>query len=172
MPTLPEASRRRSALWIGLVGFALFALVMAGLSFWTLSRWSTLARAPAAEAERAFALRRTALGDGPAYLEITEAGGVLVRRELEGAAPEELEALHVLAWEPAGERLLGVAFPFWFVRLKTTDSLNLGTLLAVLSRDWGHLDLKVTEEDLQRRGRGLLLDHRLADGKRILLWTE
>ncbi|MEE8586279.1 MAG: hypothetical protein V3T83_15650 [Acidobacteriota bacterium] len=62
--------------------------------------------------------------------------------------------------------------PFWFVRLKMTESLNLGTITSALAGDWGNLDLKVSVEELERRGAGVVLNHRLEDGTRILLWTE
>jgi hypothetical protein len=65
-----------------------------------------------------------------------------------------------------------VAFPFWFVRVKMSATFNLGTLTSALARDWGHLDLRVSVQDLEKRGPGIILDHRLPDGKRLLLWSE
>ena len=52
------------------------------------------------------------------------------------------------------------------------DSLNLGTITSALTRDWENLDLKVSVEELERLGQGLVLDHRLENGARILLWNE
>ena len=49
--------------------------------------------------------------------------------------------------------------------------VNLGTLISVLSSDWDNLDLRVSVDDLERRGPGLVLDHQGADGARIVLWT-
>lgn len=164
--------QRKSRLWIGLALFGAFALFMAGLSFLVLSSWSELRTVSAEEAERSFAASLARAGGGPAYIEIGATGEVQVHRELEGPAPQDLETLQVLAWDPEGARLLAVAFPFWFVRMKMTDTLNLGTFLALLRLDWANLDLKITEEDLQRRGQGLVLDHRPQNGRRILLWTE
>jgi len=68
--------------------------------------------------------------------------------------------------------MVRVGFPYWFVRMKMTDSLNLGTLTSVLARDWEHLDLSVSERDLERRGPGLVLDQQTERGARIVLWTE
>ena len=48
----------------------------------------------------------------------------------------------------------------------------LGTLSTALARDWQHLDLDVTEEDLERRGPGLVLDEEGAGGRRLMLWTD
>jgi hypothetical protein len=77
-----------------------------------------------------------------------------------------------VAWDPGHERLLRIDFPFWFVRLKMSRALNLGTFTSVLAQDWQTLDLKVAEDDLQRRGPGLILDIASADGALLLLWTE
>ena len=154
------------------LGIGIFAVIMLGLSWFTLSRWSDLRTVTAEEAERAFAETLAESGGGTPYLEISEAGTVHVHRELESEASVSLRALHLLAWEPGGGRLLRIAFPFWFVRLKMSDALNFGTMASVLAHDWKHLDLRVSEDDLERRGPGLVLDHALPDGARILLWTE
>ena len=91
---------------------------------------------------------------------------------MERPKPVALCTLHLLAWEPKGSRLLRMSFPFWFVRIKMSETFNLGTLTSALASDWEHLDLKVTEHDLQKRGPGIVLDHQRPDGARILLWTE
>jgi hypothetical protein len=60
----------------------------------------------------------------------------------------------------------------WFVRVKMSGGLDLGTLTSLLAGDWQHLDVSVSLRDLERRGPGLVLDHARADGARIVLWTE
>lgn len=143
-----------------------------GASALMLSLWSDLRPASAEEAERAFDAAVAEAGGGPAYLEVSGGGEVLVRRDLERPRPASLRTLHLLAWEPGRARLLRIDFPFWFVRMKMSDTLNLGTLTAALARDWDSLDLSVAERDLERRGPGLVLDQRRPDGARLLLWTE
>ena len=157
----------RALLLLGVLG------ILGGGGFAVLfSTWSELEEASPAQAADAFAEALGRAGGGAAYLEISAAGEVSVRRELEGETPAELAKLHLLAWQPARQRLVRIAFPYWFVRVKLTRSLNLGTLTTALARDWDNLDLRVTEEDLARRGHGLVLDHERLDGSRILLWNE
>jgi hypothetical protein len=91
---------------------------------------------------------------------------------MEGPRPVEIRALGLLAWDPEAGRTVRIRFPFWFVRAKMTESLNLGTLASALARDWRSLDLRVSEDDLERLGPGLVLDERNDSGARILLWTE
>ena len=153
-----------------------FLLVAGALGFGVflvqLGSWSDVRSVSPAEAAVAFDDVLAAIGGGPPYVEIDAAGAVSVHREQEGDQPTPLDTLHLLSWEPGPERLVRIAFPFWFVRLKTTDELNLGTLTAVLVGDWESLALRVSTDDLERRGPALVIDHARADGARILLWTE
>jgi hypothetical protein len=162
--------KRRAGQVLILVGVA--ALLGVAVFGVLLTSWSSVSRVSAADADTAFARALAPFGEGPAYLVIDASGGVEVRRELERDDPPELEALHLLAWEPVHERLVDVAFPMWFVRVKMSGGLDLGTLTSLLAGDWQHLDVSVSLRDLERRGPGLVLDHARADGARIVLWTE
>ena len=166
--------RSRKWQWIGIAAAVLAALAVAGIGVSALmfSRWSEVRAVSAEEAAAAFVAAVAEAGGGPPYLEISETGTVAVRRELERGEPVELRTLHLLAWDPDAARMVRVGFPYWFVRMKMTDSLNLGTLTSVLARDWEHIDLSVSEQDLERRGPGLVLDQRTESGARIVLWTE
>jgi len=154
------------------VGFALVAVAGLRASSLIFARWSDLQVVTPAGASVAFADTLSELGGDPPYLEVSPGGEVSVRRGLGKPTRRRLRALHVLAWEPRGGRLVRVEFPFWFVRVKMTRAINLGTLTSALARDWRNLDLRVSAEDLARRGPGLILDETLADGRRILLRTE
>lgn len=164
--------RKKRTIGYVALAFGGFVATMIVASSYLLGRWSELRPAGADEAERAFAAARVAAGDGPPYLEITQTGGVQVHREREHADPAALESLDLLAWDPDRGKLLRISFPFWFVRLKMSDTVNLGTLTTALARDWRKLDLKVSVEELRRAGPGIVLDHRLAGGGRVLLWTR
>ncbi len=165
-----EKRRRTWALVLSLIGVG--AAAMFGLSMVLLARWSELRSATPEGAESAFNGSLAEMASPAAYVEISPEGTVHVHRELEQPAPADLRTLHMLAWEPRTARLLRIDFPFWFVRLKMSRTLNLGTLASALSRDWGNLDLQVTEDDLARRGPGLVLSHTLPNGARVLLWTQ
>lgn len=157
---------------VPLVVLGIFALIMAVVGAITLASWGDLRKVDPGEAQRIFAEARAQLGDSPAYIELSSDGSTLVHRELEQAQPSELQALHVITLESSSSRLLEIAFPFWFVRLKMSRTMNLGTLASILAHDWKNLDLNVSEDDLERRGPGLVLDHTASSGSRILLWTD
>ncbi|MEM1450532.1 MAG: hypothetical protein AAGI22_15545 [Planctomycetota bacterium] len=149
---------------LGAAGLGTFLLMLRG--------WSDVRTADGEAATDAIESALQEAGPGPAYVTIDGSGTVHVRRDLEGPEPVDLETLSVFAWRPAEERLVRVDVPFWFVRLKMNDAFNLGTLTALLVGDWTNLDLDVTEDDLMRRGPGLVLDQAWADGARLVLWTR
>lgn len=166
--------QRRKRRWLGPLILVLLLAAAAGLvvSWLMFSSWSEVRTATGVEIEQAFSEALAEAGNSAPYLEISAQGTVQIHRELEGDTRVALETFVVLAWEPEGERLVRVDLPYWFVRMKMTDSLNLGTLISVLAKDWKNLDLRVAERDLELRGPGLLLDHTRPDGARILLFTK
>lgn len=155
-----------------LLGIGFLALCGIGFSSYLFSSWTEVRPLEYAEAMAEFDLARSRTGGGPSYLTISPEGSLELRTDLEGPEPVPIEILHLLAWSPDSEKLLQIEFPFWFVRVKMSDTVNLGTVTAALAQDWENLQLKVSVEELERRGPGLILDHRREDGARILLWTE
>jgi len=172
-----QESARRSPWWWWAGGFLGLALLGMGVAAILFLSWTDLHEANPRAARAAFAEALALAGrSGPqaatAYLYLDEAGQVQVRRELESDPPSDLRTLHLLAWDPHDDRLLRVDFPYWFVRVKMNDTINLGTMTTALSGDWQHLELKVSVGELRRRGAGVVLDHTRQDGMRLLLWSE
>lgn len=145
----------------------MFSLSMALLSSWTQTR-----SADVVEAEQAFMEVRASHGSTPPLLTIDPDGSVRVAPDRTRSAPSELESLHALSFVPASQRLIDVEFPIWFVRMKMSDTINLGTITSFIAGDWDNLDLRLTEDDLDTLGPALLLDHELESGARLMLWTE
>ncbi|HEX4566495.1 MAG TPA: hypothetical protein VH138_07665 [Vicinamibacterales bacterium] len=78
------------------------------------------------------------------------------------------EALAIMAFDSRDERVVRMDIPFWLLRLKMR-----GTRINVGGN--GNIDLaklRLTVEDLERFGPTLIVDHRDADGSRVLVWTE
>lgn len=161
----------KKSLWKRLLmGVVIVATGAIGASTVMLTSWSDVSDVDATQAAAAFDAAITEAGGGPAYIEIGES--VTSHPELEGPAAVDVDALHLLTWRPGDGELREVRFPFWFVRMKTSGSLNLGTLTALLVGDWENLDLQVSVDQLERLGQALVLDHVREDGSRVLLWTE
>jgi len=134
-------------------------------------RWTETSVALPAEAQAAFDQALIEAGGGPAYVTISNNGPTVINHELEPSEPAPFNKLILLAWSPRDEKIMRQEYPYWFVRLKLSSSLNLGTMISVLRRDWQQLDLSISLADLKRRGPGLVLDHRRKDGARIMLWA-
>jgi hypothetical protein len=73
-----------------------------------------------------------------------------------------------MAFDSRDERVVRMDIPFWLLRLRMR-----GTRINVGGN--GNIDLaklRLTVEDLERFGPTLIVDHRDADGSRVLVWTE
>lgn len=167
----PQKTKRRWLTRVILIVAALALLGFGGSSV-LFSTWTTVETLSAERADDRFDEALAAIGDATPYVQIRPDGSVLVDRAAEAPAASPLKKLHMLTWSPSDERQIRVDFPFWFVKLKMTDSFNLGTLAAFISDDWDNISIKVTENDLERRGPALILDHQLDDGRRLVMWTS
>ena len=153
-------------------GLVVFAILAGFMSYLFFVSWTDVTDARQVEADRVFAAAVVEAGGGAPYIEIAADGTVVVHRDQESPESRGFETLVLLAWTSADEKILRLEYPHWFVRLKTSSSFNLGTMISAVRKDWQHLDLSVSYGDLVRRGPALLLDHRLENGSRIMLWTE
>ena len=160
--------------WLRPLLSALAVIVVAGvvMSYLFLSRWTNVIQIEPTEVDEVFAAAVLEAGGGAPFIEIADSGVVIVHREQEENSPIVFETLTLLVWAPNDEKVLRVDCPRWFVRLKTASSFNLGTIISIWRKDWGHLDLNITYNDLVERGPALILDHRVKTGARILLWTS
>ena len=111
------ASTRKSRLRPWIIGFVVFALASATVGFTLFSRWGDVRDALPPEAEAAFTAALLEAGAGPPYISIT-AAGVVVNRDLEGAAPRGFGKLKVLGWSASERKIVRVEYPRWFVQMK------------------------------------------------------
>jgi hypothetical protein len=95
-------------------------------------------------------------------------GQPTVHRELEKQAPGKIGTIHMRVWEPREGKLVRLDLPFWTVRMMGSKPITFRTN----DSDFGGFTLKVTAEDIERRGPGLILDHGTPRGERVLIWTD
>ena len=77
------------------------------------------------------------------------------------------DSLNILAFNPEDGRIVKVTVPFWLLRLKMQ-----GTRIDFNGNRMELEDLRLTVEDLERIGPTLIVDHRTADGERVLVWSQ
>ena len=162
-------TRRRIRPWLW--GLAVFVAAAIATSYLLLAQWSDIKQTAPADVDGVFDAAVAEAGGGTPYIEIAAGGVVVVHREQEMKSPGVFETLTLLAWSPGDGRLLRVDYPRWFVQLKTSSSVDLGTMIAVVRKDWKHLNLHISYADLVKLGPALILDHQSESGARILLWT-
>jgi hypothetical protein len=117
-----------------------------------------------AEARARFAGQRPLLelrrGDEP----------VLHREAIPAEMPEaKLETLRVLAYDTHAEKLVRVSIPFWLLRLAPSRHVS---FLSDTGIDFDSDRVRLTLDDLERRGPGLILDQADRRGSHVLVWTE
>jgi hypothetical protein len=67
-----------------------------------------------------------------------------------------------VAWDAAEQRLVRLTIPLWVMRVGAPK--NLGAL---------HLnDLRISVDDIERHGPGLVVDGRTPEGLPVLVWAE
>jgi hypothetical protein len=84
------------------------------------------------------------------------------------APRQELRALHALAYDARAHKLVRVDVPIWLLRLMPSGN-------AIHISDVDELDdqhARLTLEDLERHGPGLVLDVRRRRDAHVLVWTE
>jgi hypothetical protein len=102
------------------------------------------------------------------YLIIKD-GEPVVTSEPAAAPGKPVEALHIIVWDPDERKVIKLNMPFWLLRMTNGQPIRISS-----NDDPGSeaLTLKITAHDLERRGPGLILDHREASGERVLVWAQ
>jgi hypothetical protein len=80
-----------------------------------------------------------------------------------------LESLRVLAYDDNAGKLVRVAIPFWLLRLFPSKNLS---FLNDQGIDIDTRRVRLTLDDLERRGPGLILDQKDRRGSQVIVWTE
>jgi hypothetical protein len=85
-------------------------------------------------------------------------------RDMPPRATPPPAAVHMLAWEREDERLVRVRTPYWALRAGAFKMTVARHMVPALD----HVGLV----DLERCGRGLVVDRRSGGGGRVLIWIE
>ena len=95
---------------------------------------------------------------------------VLHRETIPAEMPAaKLETLRVLAYDTDAEKLVRVSIPFWLLRLAPSRHVS---FLNDTGIDFDADRVRLTLDDLERRGPGLILDQADRRGSHVLVWTE
>lgn len=169
------ASSRRT--WISIVIAAVIIIgmlaigVVGGTAFFIYRHVNTQ-YASESSAGQEFATARARFAGQQPLIEIRRDQEPILHRDAgRGTRPTErkLESLRVLAYDEREEKLVRVTIPFWLLRMVPSKHL---TFLHDEGIDLDTSRIRLTLEDVERRGPGLILDEKDRRGSQVLVWTE
>lgn len=162
---------KRTWLWILLGVFAfLFVMAVGGAAFtayWVTSNMEFV-ETPAPEAAKAFAeVRAKFPGQRPLLEFVNGHRRNVAINEASTASSIKLTTLHIIAFDDDEGRMVRMDVPFWLLRLKSGP-------IAFGSYAGGFDDrgIKLSVEDIERRGPGIVLDLSEPNEGRVLIWAE
>ena len=163
--------------WVPIVaGIVIFVVIVglglvAGAVYLFTRQVEVQTMASAAAGSEEFEKLRGALAGQTPFIELPAEdwdGEPIVHRELATHATGKVTVVHVRVWEPRERKLVRVDLPMWTLRLMGRKPMTIETG----GRSFGRVPLKVSAEDIDRRGPGLIIDHTGRRGERLLVWSE
>ena len=161
--------------WPIVLGIVIFVVIVGvgflGTMVYLVTRQVHVETMPTRQGIEEFERVRASLAGQTPFIEIPDEdsdAAPVVHRELETHKPGQLSTVHVRVWVERERKLVRVDLPMWTLRLMGNNPITIG------GNDEGfrHIALKVTPEEIERRGPGLIMDHTGRRGERVLIWSE
>ena len=153
---------------VALAAAALVVLVwaaIAGTTAFFVFRHLDTRSATEADSLRAFETVRVRFGPRPPLIEIVDPRGGDVRiNRLQSAESKAVGTFHVLAWKAEDRALIRTDAPIWLLRFNTVNILSqLGV---------GPAKFRLTVQDVERYGPGIIVDYGPPGSDHVLLWVD
>jgi hypothetical protein len=165
------AAKVKTWVWIVVGVFALGILcviAVAAAGLWLVRSHVNVQPTTVAAATTDFQSIRDRFANQKPLIELDDHGNFIHANTDRPNGTQRPESLNVMAFDPHDERVVRVDIPFWLLRLKMR-----GTRIDVGGNRNLELEkLRLTVEDLERFGPTLIVDHRDADGARVLVWSQ
>jgi hypothetical protein len=155
-----------SILIAAVIVVGMLAVAVVGGTVFFIYRHINTQVTPTADAERQFAEARARFAGRKPLIEMRNDEPVLHRDHSQPR--RELTTLHALAYDPDDEKLVHIDIPMWLLRLVPSGKPIHISDLDELSDE----RMRLTLEDLERHGPGLILDIRRPHEGQVLVWTE
>lgn len=168
------ASSKRTWLWVifgVLVSIGICGVALVGGTAYMVSKHVRTELVGKASAEEEFVRQRERFAGQQPLIEMRGEFGdheMKVHRAGSDARRTELQRMRVLVYDANQGRLVRVDLPFWLLRLAPSGRLGNVSGAEGFSFDSG----RITVDDLERHGPGLVLDGRDGRDAQILVWTE
>ena len=153
-----------AAIILGMLGLTL----VGGMAYYIYRRVHTEFTGPDAAAIE-FAQARERFKESGPLIEMRGRDEPLLHRPPESAPTRPPVAVHVLAYNADARKLVRLEIPMWLLRLSPR---NARVRLLGDQVDFDSDRPRLTVEDIERHGPGLVLDHRTPTGTQVLVWAE
>ena len=139
--------------------------VLAGTGAYYVLRSLEKKVASEAEANKEMDAVRSRYGQRAPLVEIVNprSGDIRINRE-QGPAPAAVRTIHVINWKSENDELMRTEGPLWLARF---SSINILSHLGVAPAKF-----RLTVEDIERYGAGIIADYRSPGAFRVLVWVD
>jgi hypothetical protein len=160
-----------SVLIASVIIVGILAVAAVGGAAFFIYRHVNTSFAPSETAQVEFTQARARFEGQQPLIEIRHDDDPIIHRELvkDTAERQKLETLRVLAYDGREGKLVRVSIPFWLLRMAPSKNLS---FLNDNGIDVDSERVRLTLDDLERRGPGLLIDSKDRRGSLVLVWTE
>jgi len=171
MSEMPDAppKKKRTWLWILLGVFAFFVITGIGMvaftAYW-LGSHVEIVETPPTDAVKTFEEVRARFPGQQPLLKL-QSGEPAELAATATPSTVTLRTLHIIAFDHDEAKLVRVDVPFWLLRLKSGPIQFSSYASSVDDRR-----VRMTVQDIERRGPGIVLDTTEADEGRVLIWVE
>src|SRR5215471_3684052 len=165
-------SKSRVPTWvwiiIGVVTLGILGVItLAAAGLWFVRSHVNVQPTTVAAATTDFQTIRERFANQKPLIELDDRGNFVHANTDRPNGTKHPDSLNVMAFDAREEHVVRVDIPFWMLRLKTR-----GTLIDVGSGNIDLQKLRLTVEDLERYGPTLIVDHRDANGSRVVVWSQ
>jgi nitrate reductase NapE component len=172
--TVNTMSKRKtwiSVLIAAVIIVGILAVSAVGGTFYFISRHVHTQFTPTDRADQQFAEARARFAGQQPFIEIRKDEEPVLHRETipKTMPPAKLDTLRVLAYDTRANKLVNVSIPMWLLRMAPSNKFS---FMKDNGIDFDSDRVRITLEDVERRGPGLLLDQADRRGSQVLVWTE
>jgi hypothetical protein len=165
MPRTTRTSRAVAA--TAAIVLAAIAIIVVGTGAYIIYTHTSAQFIDAAAADAQIAAQREQFAGQQPLIELRGVDLPVVHRHPD-APRREVSALHVLSYDPRARKLVRAELPGWLLRVVSARGAIRLANLEMFNDDRD----RVTLDDLERHGPGLILDSRSRGGREVLVWLE
>jgi hypothetical protein len=159
--------KQRTILLAILAIAGVLAIAVVGTGIWIFRSLVENVSMNEAAATRSFDDVRARFGDTGPVVALRD-GPVLLRRPPETQPAATLKTLHIMRWDDRAERMSRIDLPFSLLRMKD----GLFRLKAEPNATVLSFSTSLSVAKIERYGPALLVDDRLPNGDRVLVWSD